>query len=130
MKLKFRTARILLTLGMCMIALAPGTALAHDNLGGDELAMSSLMLTGAVVVAAMAALALIWAARAGQFNNIEESKFSMLRTADEYDPRILENADKTGTSKRTDARVGDDAAPVNRVSNNDAALDSGQQVGR
>jgi nitrogen fixation-related uncharacterized protein len=85
MKANFRQARILLITGIAMLALAPGRAFAHDNLGGDELAMSNLMLIGAVLVILMATLAGIWAWRAGQFNNIEESKYRMLDTADNYD---------------------------------------------
>jgi len=113
-----------------MLALTPGQALAHDNLGGDELAMSSLMLIGAVVVAAMGALALIWAARGGQFNNVEESKYSMLENADEYDPLLLEGGRSTAAPKRGGkvAVEGQGGAPG--VVDGTPLLDAGQQVRR
>jgi nitrogen fixation-related uncharacterized protein len=75
-----------------MLALAPGTALAHDNLGGDELAMSNLMFIGAMIVIVMGIIAGIWAWQAGQFNNIEESKYRMLEIADDYDAVMAEVA--------------------------------------
>lgn len=77
--------------GVALLALVPGRALAHDNLGGDELAMSNLMLIGAVLVILMATLAGIWAWQAGQFNNVEESKYRMLDTADNYDAVMEES---------------------------------------
>jgi nitrogen fixation-related uncharacterized protein len=92
MKRNFRQARILLSLGVLMLALAPGTALAHDNLGGDELAMSNLMFIGAMIVIVMGIIAGIWAWQAGQFNNIEESKYRMLEIADDYDAVMAEIA--------------------------------------
>ncbi|HKP53354.1 MAG TPA: cbb3-type cytochrome oxidase assembly protein [Chloroflexia bacterium] len=92
MKSNSRTARILLSIGVLMLALAPGTALAHDNLGGDELAMSNLMFIGAMIVIVMGIIAGIWAWQAGQFNNIEESKYRMLEIADDYDAVMAEIA--------------------------------------
>lgn len=82
--------RILLTIAIVMFALHPSSASAHDNLGGDELAMSSAMLIGAIIVTAMALVAGIWAWQAGQFNNIEESKFTMLAIADNFDEVMAE----------------------------------------
>jgi len=113
-----------------MLALAPSQALAHDNLGGDELAMSSLMLIGAVVVAAMGGLALIWAAKAGQFKNVEESKYSMLETADDYDPLILESGQTPATQKRNGKGTVEDKGAAAGAIDRATSLDVGQQVGR
>jgi len=63
----------------------PSPVFAHDNVGGDELAVANWMLISALVVAAMGILALIWAARVGQFTNVEDSKYTMLELADDYD---------------------------------------------
>lgn len=90
MKSNYKPARILLTLGMLMFALIPSGASAHDNLGGDELAMSSAMLIGAIIVTAMALVAGIWAWQAGQFTNMEESKFRMLAISDDFDEVMAE----------------------------------------
>jgi cbb3-type cytochrome oxidase maturation protein len=68
-----------------LLLMTPSPAFAHDNVGGDELAVANWMLISALVVAGLGALALIWAVRAGQFSNVEESKFTMLETADDYD---------------------------------------------
>jgi cbb3-type cytochrome oxidase maturation protein len=85
--------RILVGLGGFMLIVAPGTAFAHDNLGGDELAVANWMLVGALLTIVMGVLAGLWAMRSGQFNNIEESKYSMLDTAEDYDA-IMAEADE------------------------------------
>ena len=113
--------RILLSLGVVLFALLPSSALAHDNLGGDELAMSSVMLIGAIIVTALALVAGIWAWQAGQFSNIEESKHRMLDIADNYDEVMAEveraEAEEKAASKgpKSGHRVTNptlDAAPV------------------
>lgn len=99
MKPTFRTARLLLLTGTMMFALIPGAALAHDNIGGDELSMSGAMLVGAIAVTVMALVAGIWAWRAGQFSNVEDSKFSMLDTADNYDV-VMAEAERVEAQER------------------------------
>jgi len=64
--------RGLIGLGGALLIAAPSPALAHDNLGGDELAVANWMLIAAVVVIVMGVLAGIWAAKSGQFTNIED----------------------------------------------------------
>jgi nitrogen fixation-related uncharacterized protein len=90
MNAKLRLMRVLIGLGGVLLTVAPSTALAHDNLGGDELAVANWMLIAALVVIVMGVLAAIWAARAGQFNNIEESKYRMLDTAEDFDAVMAE----------------------------------------
>ena len=85
MKAKLRLMRGLIGLGGALLIAAPSPALAHDNLGGDELAVANWMLIAAVVVIVMGILAGIWAAKTGQFTNVEESKYRMLATADDFD---------------------------------------------
>ena len=106
MKLEYRSARILLSLGVAMLALAPGGAYAHDNLGGDELAMSNLMLIGALIVIVMGIIAGIWAWQSGQFNNVEESKYRMLEIADDYDAVMAEAAREEENSRSDSNRPG------------------------
>ena len=83
-------ARIVLIIGTLMLALVPAQAFAHDNLGGDELAVASWMLVAAMVTVVIGVIWAIWGARTGQFNNIESSKYTMLDTADDYDGIMAE----------------------------------------
>jgi nitrogen fixation-related uncharacterized protein len=92
MKARMKLGRLLLVLGTGMAVLAPGTAFAHDNLGGDELAVANWMLIAALFVAMLGGLAMVWAAMSGQFRNVEDSKFTMLETAEDYDA-IMAQAD-------------------------------------
>jgi hypothetical protein len=85
-----------------MFALLPAAALAHDNLGGDELSMSGAMLAGAIAVTAMALVAGIWAWRSGQFGNVEDSKYTMLDTADNYDA-IMAEADRVEAAAKAES---------------------------
>jgi|GEM_PF-1114517 len=88
MQAKLKLMRILFGLGGALLISAPSSALAHDNIGGDELAAANWMLVGAMVTIVMGLLAALWAWKAGQFTNIEESKYRMLETADDYDAFI------------------------------------------
>jgi nitrogen fixation-related uncharacterized protein len=83
-------SRIVLVLGALTLALVPSQALAHDNVGGDELAVASWMLVAAIVTVVIGILWAIWAAQDGQFKNIEASKYTMLDTADDYDAIMAE----------------------------------------
>jgi hypothetical protein len=85
-----RKARIVLLSGAIALALVPTQALAHDGLGGDELAVANWMLVGALITILMGILAGIWAWRNGQFNNVEASKYSMLELSEDYDKVIAE----------------------------------------
>ncbi len=78
-------ARIFLVTGALGLALVPTIASAHDNLGGDELATANWMLVGAMVTVVIGIIWGIWASKSGQFTNVEESKFTMLENADDYD---------------------------------------------
>lgn len=99
MKSRVRIGRFLFILGTAMTAFAPTAAFAHDNLGGDELAVANWMLIGAVVVALIGALAMVWGFSSGQFNNIEESKYTMLDTAEDFDA-IMAEADAAESKRK------------------------------
>ena len=99
MQIKLRLMRILVGLGGFMLTIAPGTALAHDNLGGDELATANWMLVGAMITIVMGILAGVWAARSGQFSNIEDSKYTMLETAEDYDATMAEADERERAAK-------------------------------
>jgi nitrogen fixation-related uncharacterized protein len=90
MKAKLKLSRGLIGLGGLLLIAAPSSALAHDNLGGDELAVANWMLIAAIVVIVMGVLAGIWAAKTGQFTNVEESKYRMLDNADDFDTIMAE----------------------------------------
>ena len=100
MKAKLRLMRGLIGLGGALLIAAPSPALAHDNLGGDELAVANWMLIAAVVVIVMGILAGIWAAKTGQFTNVEESKYRMLANADDFDA-IMAEADARAAASRS-----------------------------
>jgi nitrogen fixation-related uncharacterized protein len=58
---------------------------AHDNLGGDELSMAYAMFAFAVAIGVTGALTIVWAARTGQFRDVEEAKYHMLENAPDLD---------------------------------------------
>ncbi|MEO5952620.1 MAG: hypothetical protein ABIQ44_09170 [Chloroflexia bacterium] len=83
-------ARLTLVTGALALALVPSAVSAHDNLGGDELATANWMLVGAMVTVVIGVFWGIWAAKTGQFSNVEESKYVMLENAEDYDAIMAE----------------------------------------
>ncbi len=79
-------ARLLLGAGilLLLVSVAP-PALAHDNLGGDEMSMAIAIFFAGVVTIAGAALAIVWAVRTGQFSDVESVKYRMLEDAEDLD---------------------------------------------
>jgi hypothetical protein len=102
MKAKLLLMRTLAGLGGLLLAATPSLASAHDNLGGDELVVANWMLVGAFVVIVMGVLAGIWAARAGQFTNVEESKFRMIDNAEDYDAIMAEAAARERAARQAE----------------------------
>ena len=88
--MKMRLMRVLVGVGGFMLVMAPDTAFAHDNLGGDELATANWMLVGAMVTIVIGLLWGLWAINSGQFSNIEESKFTMLDNSEDFDTVMAE----------------------------------------
>ncbi|MFL5733212.1 MAG: cbb3-type cytochrome oxidase assembly protein [Chloroflexia bacterium] len=110
MNARLRVMRILVGLSGALLIAAPSQAFAHDNLGGDELAVANWMLVAAMVVLVMGVLAGIWAARTGQFSNVEESKYRMLDTAEDFD-RVMADADaRVAAAKAAEAQAAAQAA--------------------
>jgi len=109
MEKRLRLMRFLFGLGGLMLIMAPGTAFAHDALGGDELAVADWMLIAAIVTIVIAALAALWAFKAGQFSNIEDSKYSMLETAEDFDQVMAESDERERAAKEA-ARLADQKA--------------------
>jgi nitrogen fixation-related uncharacterized protein len=70
-----------------LAVLAPG-ALAHDNLGGDELAMAFWMFSFAIAIALSGAIIGWWAMKTGQFSNVEAAKYRMLENAPDLDDLV------------------------------------------
>lgn len=69
----------------------PTVASAHENIGDDELAVANWMLVGAMVAILTGIFMGWWALRTGQFNNVEESKFTMLDNAEDYEAIMAES---------------------------------------
>src|SRR3954468_10353746 len=89
-KARLRLGRSLILLSGAILIMIPSAAYAHDGVGGDELATAGWMLIAAIAVALGGALAMIWAFKVGQFSEIEESKYSMLETAEDFDAIMAE----------------------------------------
>jgi cbb3-type cytochrome oxidase maturation protein len=81
-----RLARGLAAAGIWLVlASAASPVFAHDNLGGDEFSMAYTIFIVGVVLVAGASLAVLWAARTGQFKDVERAKYDMLKNADDLD---------------------------------------------
>ncbi len=80
----------LIVIGGLLLTIAPTQAFAHDNLGGDELAVANWMLVGAFITVVVGLLWGVWAFQSGQFNNVEESKYTMIENSEDYDAIMLE----------------------------------------
>src|SRR5580765_8936501 len=127
MKGKLRLMRALLVLGFAMLVLAPTSALAHDNLGGDELAATNWMLIGAFVVILMGLLAGIWAFTSGQFSNVEESKYHMIELSEDYDA-VMAEADER--ERAAQAAADEAAQAAERRPQSEPAIPPGKSQGR
>jgi hypothetical protein len=106
-------ARTVLLIGVIMLALVPTPALAHDNLGGDELAVANWMLVFAMVTVVIGVLWGIWGLMNGQFTGIESSKYTMLDTADDYEGIMAEfDAEQKAAEEAEKAALEDSTIPV------------------
>jgi nitrogen fixation-related uncharacterized protein len=74
-----------------LVLALPTIASAHDAIGDDELAVANWMLVGAMFSVVLGLLFGYWAFRSGQFSNVEESKFTMLDTAEDYEAIMSES---------------------------------------
>jgi nitrogen fixation-related uncharacterized protein len=74
-----------------LVLAAPAIASAHDAIGDDELAVANWMLVGAMFSVVLGLLFGYWAFRSGQFSNVEESKFTMLDMAEDYEAIMSES---------------------------------------
>ncbi|HYP40284.1 MAG TPA: hypothetical protein VEX13_07965 [Chloroflexia bacterium] len=110
MRSRIKLMRVLLGVGAFLLVSAPSTALAHDNLGGDELAAANWMLVGALVTILMGIIAGYWAIRAGQFNNVEESKYTMLDASEDFDA-IMAEYDRRAAAAKAGSKVKEAAEP-------------------
>jgi nitrogen fixation-related uncharacterized protein len=85
-----RAAQLAAGVGTFLVLLSQATpAAAHDNLGGDEMSMAiTIFITGCVLIAG-ASLAVLWAWRTGQFSNVEQAKYDMLKDAEDLDDLLV-----------------------------------------
>ncbi|HUS14230.1 MAG TPA: cbb3-type cytochrome oxidase assembly protein [Chloroflexia bacterium] len=84
--MRYRVTHLALAAGLFLVlGSIASPAFAHDNLGGDELAMAMIIFTIGMTLVAGAALGVLWAFRSGQFNDVESAKYTMLENADDLD---------------------------------------------
>ena len=105
MRSRIKLMKVLFGVGAFMLVAAPSPAFAHDNLGGDELAAANWMLLGALVTILMGVVAGYWAIRAGQFSNVEESKYKMLDASEDFDAIMAEYDRRAAAAKAANATV-------------------------
>lgn len=110
MRSRIKLMKVLFGVGAFLLVTAPSTAFAHDNLGGDELAAANWMLVGALVTILMGVVAGYWAIRAGQFNNVEESKYTMLDASEDFDAIMAEYDRRAAAAKAASSKVKEAAA--------------------
>lgn len=105
MKKQLRVMKAFWFAGAFLLVAMPFQAFAHDNLGDDELAVSNWMLVAAMVTIVMGALMGLWAVKSGQFNNVEQSKFNMLDTAEDFDTIMAESDERESARVAAEART-------------------------
>jgi nitrogen fixation-related uncharacterized protein len=69
------------------------------------------MLVGAIITIVLGLIWAVWAIRAGQFSNVEESKYRMLELAEDYDA-IMAEADARERAAREAEAAARQAAPA------------------
>jgi hypothetical protein len=99
-----------------LLALVPMSAFAHDNVGGDELAAANWMLVGAIITIVLGLIWGVWAVRAGQFSNVEESKYRMLDLAEDYDAIMAEADAREKAALEAEAAAKQTASPTRKQS--------------
>ncbi|HYO50917.1 MAG TPA: cbb3-type cytochrome oxidase assembly protein CcoS [Chloroflexia bacterium] len=110
MRSRIKLMKVLFGVGAFLLVTAPSQAFAHDNLGGDELAAANWMLVGALVTILMGVVAGYWAIRAGQFNNVEESKYTMLDASEDFDAIMADYDRRAAAAKAASSKVKEAAA--------------------
>lgn len=105
MEKQLRTMKALWFTGAILLVAMPVQAFAHDSIGDDELAVSNWMLVAAIVTIVMGGLMGLWAIKSGQFNNVEQSKFNMLDTAEDFDTIMAESDEREGVRMAAEERA-------------------------
>jgi nitrogen fixation-related uncharacterized protein len=100
-----------------LLLAVPGVASAHDAIGDDELAVANWMLVGAMFSVVLGLLFGYWAFRSGQFNNVEESKFTMLDMAEDYEAIMSESDAREATGLREEQKRGANPGPGTKAAN-------------
>ncbi len=104
MKKQLRLMRLFWGTGAFLLIAMPAQAFAHDSIGDDELAVANWMLVAAMVTVVLGALMGLWAAKSGQFNNVEQSKYDMLDTAEDFDSIMAESDERETERLASEAR--------------------------
>lgn len=115
MRRNLRLMKLCSALAACLLLAVPTIASAHENVGDDELAVSNWMLVGAMFTIVMGLFMGYWAFRSGQFSNVEESKFTMLDTAEDYEAIMAES------DAREAALLAEEQRAANKVAGTKAA---------
>jgi nitrogen fixation-related uncharacterized protein len=108
-------------MAVCLLLAMPTIASAHENVGDDELAVSNWMLVGAMFTIVMGLFMGYWAFRSGQFSNVEESKFTMLDTAEDYESIMAESDAREAALLAEESRAANKAAGTKAANANPGA---------
>lgn len=103
-KRQLRLMRLLWSVGGFLLVSMPTVAFAHENVGEDELAVANWMLIAAFVTIVIGAFMGLWAHKSGQFRNVEESKYNMLDTAEDFDSIMAESDTREAERQAAQAR--------------------------
>lgn len=110
-KRKLTLMRLFWAVGAFLMVAMPSVASAHDALGGDELAVANWMLIGALAASAVGGIMGVWAFRSGQLNNIEESKFTMIDSSEDFDAIMAESDAREATRAQAEVEAAKLARP-------------------
>ncbi len=77
--MKRRLLTVIVTLGL-LLAVFVTPALAHDGVGGDELAAADIMLVVAACFFVIGGLGILYSARNGELRDPEGAKYTMLES--------------------------------------------------
>ena len=108
-----------------LLLAVPTVASAHDAIGDDELAVANWMLVGAMFSVVLGLLFGYWAFRSGQFSNVEDSKFTMLDMAEDYEAIMSESDAREAAILMEEQRSGAKTAAGTKAANSSPSAGGG-----
>ena len=125
MRRHLRLMKLFWGVSALLVLAVPTVASAHDAIGDDELAVANWMLVGAMVSIVLGVLFGYWAFRSGQFNNVEESKFTMLDMAEDYEAIMSESDAREAAVLVEEQQRGAKATPGTKAANSSPGAGGG-----